>query len=316
MTWVQEHPWLRSLCHAKQVYHTVCINGVRISPPPTHTQISNSLVRVCRDELESYCTSKGKTEDQFWTLLSQAIISGSESNTTSKDHPPLVAKLNSYLSFSTVYKELLTQLKDALLMSVPFGLSTSTGPTRHTVSHLTNSFAKKTVNKGLSMSESSRTSVMSNSTSGIGLHNVDTIMSDLNLFSVRVLKVLDIVDTLGQFKQLNIDSRLEGLPRISRLWHLELDGGTEVPSIRESTHSWGEVVVQDSEVGKGSAASGSDGTMDYLEGLIGGGLNPGGLLPSLKEESLVLSTGSITEGKRTYAPVRQPVVHSREQLDF
>ncbi len=248
-------------------------------------------MKVCRDDLESYCTSKGKTEDQFWTLLSQAIISGS----TSKDHPPLVAKLNSFLSFSTVYKELLTQLKDALLTSVPFGLSTSTGLTRHAVSHLTNGFAKKTVTKG-TMSESSRTSVMSSSTSGIGLHNIETIMSDLNLFSARVVKVLDIVDTLGQFKQLNIDSRLEGLPWISGLWRLELDGGTEVSSIRDSTHSWGEVVVQDSEVGKESVASGSDVTMDYLEVLVGGGLNVGDPLPSLKEESLVLSTRSITEG--------------------
>ena len=137
---------------------------------------------------------------------------------------------------------------------------------------------------------------MSSSTSGIGLHNIETIMSDLNLFSARVVKVLDIVDTLGQFKQLNIDSRLEGLPWISGLWRLELDGGTEVSSIRDSTHSWGEVVVQDSEVGKESVASGSDVTMDYLEVLVGGGLNVGDPLPSLKEESLVLSTRSITEG--------------------
>lgn len=247
-------------------------------------------MKRCTDELEAYCTNKGNTNDQFWALLSEAVTLDSESISSSKEHP-LVAKLNTCITLTTIYKETLVQLRDMLLQSGPFGLSTGTGLTRHVMTHLANGSGQK---KGPSVSESSRTSVLSSSVSGISLHSTDVIMSDLSLFSARVLKVLDIIGTLSQFKQLNIDSWLAGLPRIAGLWNLQQqETGDEVSSIQESGYSCGEIPLE-SQGKKESVDSGSHVTMatpDYLEQLVqqqqGEGLNPGSALPSLKEESMV-----------------------------
>lgn len=248
-------------------------------------QISNSLVKVCRAELESFCTSKGRTEDQFWPLIYQAVTN---SKTDSKEHP-LITKLTLFLTLATTYKEQLIQLKDLLLQSVSFGIGASTGPTRHTGLQVANGVAKKSTNKG-SGSEISQTSLTSVTSSGISLHNIDAIMSNYSIFTARIIQVLDIIATLRQFKELNDDSRLEGLPRISGLWHLELESGTELSSIQTSGHSWEELAPASTAAGGDSIIDGSNVTMDYLEGLLSGGLHSGDPLPSLKEESQVVSS--------------------------
>ena len=254
-------------------------------------------MRVCRDELESYSTNMSRDSDQFWSLLAEAVISETDHDSYKKEHL-LLTKLNSCVSLSTTYRDSLIQLKDALLQSVTFALSTNTGLPRYT-SHLSShGSAKKSFSKGTSGGESSRTSVTSTATLGISLHATDIVMSDLSLFTARVLKVLDIVSTLAQFKQLNLHSRLEGLPRIAGLWHLNQEAGAQTVSIQDSGHSWGQVVPE-IERREGDSESSSAVTMttpDYLEQLLQphppAGLVPGGPLPTLKEESMVGSTGA------------------------
>ena len=234
----------------------------------------------------------GRDSDQFWSLLAEAVISETDPDNSKKEHP-LLTKLNSCVSLSTTYRDSLILLKDTLLQSVNFALSTNTGLPRYT-SHLsTHGSAKKSTSKGTSGGESSRSSVTSTSTLGISLHATDIIMSELSLFTARVLKVLDIVSTLAQFKQLNLHSRLEGLPRISGLWHFDQEAGAQTVSIQDSGHSWGQVVPE-VERREGGTESSSDVTMttpDYLEQLLQphspGGLVPDGPLPTLKEESVV-----------------------------
>ncbi len=244
----------------------------------THSQISNSLLKVCRSELESFCTNKGHTEDQLWVLIDQAI-----KNTSSKEHP-LITKLNSCLTLGATYKDQFVQLKESLLQSVSFGLGANSGPSRHTVG-----LTKRTTNKG--SSETSQTSLTSVTTSGISLHNIDIIMSNYNTFTARIIQVLDIIATLRQFKQLNKNSRLEGLPRISGLWHLELESGTELSSIQTSSHSWGELAPTSTVAPEESVHDDSNVTMDYLEGLLVEGLQPpSDGLPLVKEENRILSS--------------------------
>ncbi len=52
--------------------------------------------------------------------------------------------------------------------------------------------------------------------SGIALQSVDKITSGLNEFSLRVSKVLEIISTLAQFRQLQ--GSIGGLPRVTGLW--------------------------------------------------------------------------------------------------
>ena len=208
--------------------------------------------------------------------------------------------------------------------------------TRNAIVRLSNAStanSKKTAhpsNKGQSLlisDSNSSSSITSNSTPGISLHNMDMIMSDFNAFSARVLKILDVISTLSQFRQLNICGKLEGLPRIASLWTLPLEaemGRDEESSFLDSGHSWGGVGQEgegNSLKGKGEGAgSVSDITMttpDYLQQLVSqsvrqqgeGGLSYGGPLPSLKEESTAGSSSvrssSVITGKSQGAVYEQ-----------
>lgn len=283
-------------------------------------QISNCLVQISKDDLESYCTNKGKDQDHFWTLIAEAILSEAGKTTSTKEHP-LIVKLNSCLTLFTAYKEMFSHVKDTLLQQQhgTFGLSTNIGPslTHNAIVRLSNAStanSKKTAHpsiKGQSLlvsDSNSSSSMTSNSTPGISLHNMDMIMSDFNAFSARVLKILDVISTLAQFRQLNIHGKLEGLPRMAGLWTLPLETGMgeeKESSFRDSGHSWGGVgqegegnSLKDKGEGAGSVSDITMATPDYLEQLVSqsvmqqgdGVLSYGGPLPSLKEESIAGSS--------------------------
>ena len=320
---------------------SLCLVTIRFLASLYHyvyVQISNCLVQVCKDDLESYCTNKRKEPDHFWSHLAEAILSEAGKTSCTKEHP-LIAKLNTCLTLSTAYKEMLSHLKDTLLQQQhgTFGLSTNMGPslTRNAIVRLSNAStanSKKTAhpsNKGQSLLNSdsnSSSSITSNSTPGISLHNMDMIMSDFNAFSARVLKILDVISTLAQFRQLNSCGKLEGLPRIAGLWTLPLEAemGQEESSFLDSGHSWGGVAqegegnsLKDKVEGAGSVSDITMATPNYLEQLVSqtvrqqgeGGLSYGGPLPSLKEESTAGSSSvrssSVITGKSQGAVYEQ-----------
>lgn len=203
-------------------------------------------MQLCIASLESYTFRDG--EDRFWSLVPEAITS--EAQKSSQEHP-LIAKLNSCLHLMTAFKELLHQLKDILLQQhVNFGVS-ATSAVGASLSHSSSIGRKGSNLSNSSVSTTKRVSVLTqkqsgagqmlavdstgdvpHSTSGIILQNVDRIAVGLNDFGARVSKLLEIISTLAQFKELQ-DS-LNGLPRIAGLWNLRNLECTNVDEDRQS----------------------------------------------------------------------------------
>lgn len=276
--------------------------------------------------LESYATRQGKTSDQFWALLSEAVLSEmskplalSSPQSKTKDHK-LIVVLNSCLELNTAFREFVQQVKDSFLQQchLPFAAG---GPTLHRASNAStgssilnqrNSIQKAHLRQ---ISESGNSSKMLSSTQvGITLYDVDQITNELGEFSTRMLKVLDIISTISQFRQLNMSGKLEGLPRVAGLWELclPLDESTcvsgAVSQERSLTTSKRDspdipIAVVDSE---GVSKTGSDSdialaTPDLLEQLMmrqklepqhTKGLTSQYPLGSLKEESVTSSVKS------------------------
>ena len=234
----------------------------------------------------------------------EAVLSQS-SPSSSSDHP-LIAKLNSCIQLCTAFKEVLQQLKDCLLQQqhVNFGVSNPTLST--TVSHVsllgrkasnTSRNPSSVLVKKASLSSNrcsgeveavDNGSTVLSSPSGIALQNVDKITVGLSDFSQRVSKVLEIISTLSQFKQLQGDVR--GLPRISGLWDVDEVVGEER----------GEDGGGDEPVGSGVKVESlkeeeEAGTRDA--GMVVGR----GRLSTLKEESLVMDRDTAEEGQSSTA---------------
>ena len=263
-------------------------------------------------DLQNYTCRDGK--DHFWEMAFEAVLSeASQASSSSSNSHPLIAKLNSCIQLCTAFKELLQQLKDCLLQQqhVSFGVSNPSLST--TVSH-TSLLGRKPSNpsknpssvlvKKASLSSNrcsggieafdNGSSVLS-SPSGIALQNVDKITVGLSDFSQRVSKVLEIISTLSQFKQLQ--GNIRGLPRISGLWDVDEVVGEErgEDGARDDGGDGG---------GDESLPVGSGVKVKSLEGREeeGGTRDPGvvvarGRLSTLKEESLVMDRGTTEEGQ-------------------
>ena len=270
------------------------------------TQISNALVRLCMSGLQNYTCRDGK--DRFWEMAFEAVLSQS-SPSSSSDHP-LIAKLNSCIQLCTAFKELLQQLKDCLLQQqhVSFGVSNPTLST--TVSHVS-LLGRKASNPSRNPSSVlvKKASLPSNrctgeveavdngstvlsSPSGITLQNVDKITVGMSDFSQRVSKVLEIISTLSQFKQLQGDVR--GLPRISGLWDVDEVVGEERGEDGGGDEPVGSGVKVES-LKEGREEEEEAGTRDT--GMVVGR----GRLSTLKEESLVMDRDTAEEGQSSTA---------------
>ena len=239
----------------------------------------------------------------FEAVLSEAR----QSSPFSSSNHPLIAKLNSCIQLCTAFKELLQQLKDCLLQQqhVSFGVSNPSLST--TVSHVS-LLGRKASNPSRNPSSVlvKKASLPSNrcsgeieavdngstvlsSPSGISLQNVDKITVGLSDFSQRVSKVLEIISTLSQFKQLQ--GNIRGLPRISGLWDVDEEVGEER----------GEDGVGDEPLPVGSGVkveSLKEGGEEEKAGTGDAGMVVGrGRLSTLKEESLVMDRGTTEEGQ-------------------
>ena len=273
-------------------------------------QICNSVVKVCRNSLELYTTDDFNHQDQFWIMVSEAIHFEAEhsSETTDNKNHPLVAKLNSFLQLGSTLKELLYHIRDVLLPQMYTNL---TGTNTHASSLGRNasihSTSSSTVAKKLSTHKRHQ-SLLSNSSAsdsnnvpstllGIPLQNVDRITSQMNDFGGRVLRVLEIVSTLAQFEQMNVERKLESLPRISGLWNLNIpqdeDGEGESSSrnegSRKDSYEMLPELQQDKVDAKSGIGSSSDITLatpDFLEQLMSKQPHHSGPLTTVKEESL------------------------------
>ena len=297
----------------------------QLYPPPlpkhththTHTQVSNSLVQVCLASLESYVCRNN--EDHLWSLISEAITSEAQKSAVEKEHP-LLARLNSCLTLSTTYKELLHQLRDSLLqqqqqpqqtvsfIGLPNVSTMITAPSHSspigrkpsnisTTSNLTSKRAS--AYKGSGAGNSAGQSLVVNSAnttvpvspSGANLQDMDKITAGLNDFGVRVSKVLEIVSTLSQFRQLR--ASIQGLPRISGLWDLEV------------TEEGEEMIAEGSEGRPASLARDGTPTVGVTSGHVTLQVSHSPL-SALKEESLASSAGSQSQTKEGVASREEP----------
>jgi hypothetical protein len=277
-------------------------------------QVSNSLIKVCVRNLDSYTTRQGKDEDQFWAVLSEATVSemhkppSSPASAQAKDHQ-LISTLNSCLELSTAFREFVQQLRDTFLLPGPSYTSTHRGSTTSTSSHR-NTLQKAQLSTRNLLSGASSATKSSSTPAGIALSDIDQITRELTDFSVRVSKVLDIISTLAQFRQLNMHKKLEGLPRVAGLWELSLPesydeqsaSGSQTRSVDTTTPDI-QITGPEHEARSKIGSDGSDITLatpDFLEQLMKQKTAPGSVvsqpLSTVKEESAVGSDKSGASG--------------------
>lgn len=261
-------------------------------------------------DLETY--ARGDEENHFWDMVSEAVLSEMRQPATSSNNHPLIAKLNSCMQLSTAFKELLQQLKETFLQQqhVSFGVSNPSLNT--TLSHasllgkkgpnLSSSpssvLAKKASHLGGHKNQHSSgiettqtvesSATVSSSPSGIALQSVNKIMAGLDDFSLRVSKVLEIISTLSQFRQLQSDVR--GLPRIAKLWDMDRMGEESESDRGDELLSEGSIVQVESLGNKEKEVVGSGDTAGEQPVVRG-------RLSTLKEESLVMDDGDMAEGE-------------------
>lgn len=293
-------------------------------------QISNTLVNVCTGNLHSYATKQGKDQDRFWTLLTEAVQSEMKKSPPSSaaSLPPkkhkLISTLNSCIELSGKFREIVEHLRDTFLpLGGPHTNSTTTGATsinRGSNASLGSNrysfFAKggQRSSTRAHFSGANSASKPSNTLVGVALSNVDKITHELKDFSARASKVLDIVMTLAQFRQLNMNRKLEGLPRVAGLWELTLPENCEAESEGASqamstaaTSKRAPPDVRDAGLEQQSRSKirsdDSDVTLatpDFLEQLMkekvvqDGAVVPQPLSTLIEEESLIESVKSVT----------------------
>ena len=204
-------------------------------------QISNSLIKLCTANLEAYATSQVRDQDTFWALLSEAVHSevhnpqqSSSSQTPAKGQHKLIVTLNSCLELSTKFREFVQQLKDSFLQqshsSYPAGGLTNIHRGSNTSTGSSTNNNRLSLSRGPTLRQISESGTSSKTVSatpavGVALCDVDQITNELGEFSARVANVLDIIATLAQFRQLNLQGKLEGLPRVAGLWEIPVPTG-------------------------------------------------------------------------------------------
>lgn len=244
-----------------------------------------------------------------------------------------ILKLESYQQLSATFKSFLSQVRDTFYVQ-HVNFSHSPGGKKHSLGSTSGTKKTNIPAKFSSADESSRP-MLSSYPSGIPLQNSDKIMSGMNDFISRVSNILELVSTLGQFTRLNLEQRINGLPRFSGLWTLEFFEGSEG---KEGSDSLGQSFNQSEGVsmragtvpGDGSVSDITLATPDYLDMLIsknaallqqqhlqvvggggmglegeGGGGRSGlhsGALSTLKEESWVGSAQSEGEEETDHKP--------------
>lgn len=184
-----------------------------------------------------------------------------------------IAKLESYLQLSAMFRDFLSQVRD-------------TFQTQHVnFSHLSSSkkvpsSSSTTGTKKTAVSTKNNSAVEANANAtptrypleGVALQNTDKIMLGMNSFTLQVSNLLEMVSTLGQFTRLNFEQKLKGLPRFSRLWTLEvfLDSEGEMDeSLGQSFNLSDGVSLRAGTVpGDGSISEVTLATPDYLDQLI------------------------------------------------
>ena len=197
-----------------------------------HAQISNALVRICLASLQS-CSSKQDGQDNFWGILSEVVQSKSVPTSSQLEHP-LLSQLSLCLQVASVFRDTLHHLKEALLPQQHVSFSSpapSTTPSSTSLSGKKGSSTAAIPPRGAgktrgSVEKRTLTSSLASPTSlaniyGIALRDTDQIAAGTDKLSLRVRQVLDIVDTLSQYRLLA--GRLRGLPRVTGLW--EVEGG-------------------------------------------------------------------------------------------
>ena len=249
-------------------------------------QISNALVRVCCSYLEAYASKDD--EELFWKLVSESVTS--EAKAVSEH--PLVARLNACMTMTAAFKELLQKLKDTLLQ--PHHVSFST----NAVLKASNLTAKKLHSTSSSEQGDSSSTNLAVTSSGVSLQNNEKIAAGLNEFSLRVNRVLDIISTLAQLKQLQ--GRVLGLPRVAGLWEIDV-AGSEYGRSESLGHS-GFLSFGTSPYAKHSQFGGAEmdtalTSPDFFEQLLA--RKTQGPLATLKEESSVMDGGSVASNSAT-----------------
>lgn len=253
---------------------------------PLSIQLSNSLVQLCVSDLDSYCSH---SHDRFWSLVSEAV--------RHKAHPPpakpakdtaagktLLSKLESYLHLSTTFKSFLAQLRETFLsQQVNFSLA----PVSKKVS--SGSMRKVNASTRSTSTDESAHGVLTQHTSGISLQSGERIMSGMSGFTAQVSHLLELVSTLAEYTRLNLEHRLNGLPRFTGLWTLQVFEDSE----EERSESLGQSFNQSEGMSlKAGTVMGRDGgsvsdvtlaTPDYLDMLVSRnvalqqqGVGPGG----------------------------------------
>ena len=241
----------------------------------------------------------------------------SPSSAQAKDHK-LLSILNSCLELSTTFRELVQQLRDTLLLPGPSNTTIAGGTSIHRGSNTSTGSNRNSIQRGQVstrnlLSGASSANKSSSTPAGIALSDIDQITCELMDFSVRVSKVLDIISTLAQFRQLNIHRKLEGLPRVADLWELSLpegyeeqsENGLQVRSIDTSKRASPDIQITrpDHEAKSKVGSDESDiilATPDFLEQLMKQKTVLGSVvsqpLSTLKEESVVSSIKSVASG--------------------
>jgi len=181
--------------------------------------VSNQLASICYQYAESFCRTADDHTDHFWSKL----LAGVEQQTTLEENP-LIPALKSCLFLHKTYKDMLSHLKDLLLIGSSINIATGTltiGAKRSSVkgtkkAEKSSATANGTSNVGSVLSISFDPA---NQFHGIALNQVEKIMEHFDQFQLRVVEVLEIQKTVDQFQSLPIT--LEGLPHILGIWNID-----------------------------------------------------------------------------------------------
>lgn len=187
------------------VCHAICF----------HVQVTNSLVQVCiRAVKKVTCQQRSKQShsevDCFWDAVEEATSAADSTNLPSQPAShPLVAVLKSCQQLRTSYKQFLCKLTEQVnqsaglpgVVSALTSSRTKMGSSTHLLPLAVGTAAKEKRRSG-ERSLDSVSPALAPISSGIPLSDVARIMHALERFSSRASQVLDIINSVGQFRTL------------------------------------------------------------------------------------------------------------------
>lgn len=236
-------------------------------------QLSNSLVRLCVSDLDTYCSN---AQHQFWSMVSEAIQYTAQSPPSKPGMGTsvgcgFITKLELYLQLRANFRDFLSQVRDALLTQ-HVNFSHLSSNKKGSITSGTRKHSNPVVKAvSLELGASAGGHLL-----GVPLQNTEKIMSGIDSFASLVSNVLELVSTLGQFTRINLEQRIKGLPRFTGLWKLECLTGLEGEGEEEEEDSLGQSFNQSDGVSLRTATVPGDGsvsditlaTPDYLDMLI------------------------------------------------